>query len=376
MTRRIITIAALAATSAVATTSHADEKRPRPAVAELFEDDAEALLHALTNPTGDPGQGHVETKEVYSGRRSIKIIPMQRFHPAVPGWAFRIAERPKAGEFRYLRFAWKADGCAGIMLQLHDDHDWTIRYTAGIDQFNWGSKFVAGRPPATWTVVTRDLFSDFGPRTIHGIALTAFNGQAAYFDHIYLGRTLDDLDRVDATDAASTPRARLTAKDLDGLWTDLSGGDAPRSYAALWRLVAAADEAVPFLAGKLGPSGPQAPSLAQIRKWINELDDDAFRVREAATAALAAHLDTVASELEVAARGATSPEVRARVTWLLARRDGVPAERERIERAVRVLEYSESSEAKAVLKRLARDSRSIVSKPAKAALNRLTNDRP
>jgi hypothetical protein len=361
---------------AVAAISHADGKRPRPAVAELLEDNAESLLRALTNPTGDPGQGQVETKDVYSGRQCIKIVPMQRFHPAVPGWAFRIAERPKAGEFRYLRFAWKADGCAGIMLQLHDEHDWTIRYTAGIDQFNWGSKFVADRPPATWTVVTRDLFSDFGPHTIHGIALTAFNGQAAYFDHIYLGRTLDDLDRIDATDAASTPRGPLTAKDLDGLWTDLYSGEAPRSYAALWRLVAAPDQAVPFLAGKLGPSGPQAPSLAQIRKWISELDDDAFRVREAATAKLAAHLDSVASELEDAARRANSPEVRARATWLLARRNGAAAERERIERAVRVLEYTESSEAKAVLKQLARDDRSTVSRPAKAALSRLTSGGP
>jgi len=374
--RPIITIAALVATMAVAATSNADGKRPRPSVAELLEDNAEAILRALTNPTGDSGQGSVETKDVYSGRQCVKIVPMQRFHPAVPGWAFRIAERPKAGEFRYLRFAWKADGCAGIMLQLHDEHDWTIRYTAGIDQFNWGSKFVADRPPAVWTVVTRDLFADFGPRTIRGIALTAFNGQAAYFDHIYLGRTLDDLDRIDATDAASTPRVPLTAKDLDGLWADLYSGEAPRSYAALWRLVAAADQAVPFLAGKLGPSGPQAPSLAQIRKWISELDDDAFRVREAATAKLAAHLDSVASELENAARGATSPEVRARATWLLARRNGAPAERERIERAVRVLEYTESSQAKALLEQLAGDSRSTVSRLAKAALNRLAGGGP
>ena len=56
------------------------------------------------------------------------------------------------GEYRYLRFAWKADGCAGIMLQLHDERDWSIRYTAGIDQPNWGTKFVADRrrPSGRW----------------------------------------------------------------------------------------------------------------------------------------------------------------------------------------------------------------------------------
>jgi hypothetical protein len=376
VSRLVIVVTVLVATTVFLEIGHAGPRRSPPAVAKLFEDDAETLLRALTNPTGDPGEGHVETKDVFSGRRSIKILPMQRFHPAVPGWAFRIAECPKDGEFRYLRFAWKADGCAGIMLQLHDDRDWTIRYTAGIDQFNWGSKFVAVRPPSAWTVVTCDLFADFGPRTIHGIALTAFNGKAAYFDHIYLGRTVDDLDRIDATDAASAPRVRLAANDLDGLWADLSGRHAPRTYAAFWRLVAAADQAVPFLAEKLGPPGSPEPAVAQIRKWVRDLDDDAFRVREAATAALAAHLDTVATELEGVARSTASPEVRARATRLLALRDGVSPERDRFEKAVRVLEYAESPEAKAVLERLAGAGRAGVSGPARAALKRLAEGGP
>src|SRR5438876_11139647 len=92
---------------------------PPPAVAELLEDNAESLLKQLTNPTGDPGEGHVETKVVYSGQRSIKIIPMQRFQPVIPGWKYTITEKPGPGEYRYLRFAWRADGAAGIMTQLH-----------------------------------------------------------------------------------------------------------------------------------------------------------------------------------------------------------------------------------------------------------------
>ena len=55
-------------------------------------------------------------------------------------------EKPKTGEYRYLRFTWKADGCRGIMLQLHDEKDWHIRYTAGVDAHNWGTKFVAEKP--------------------------------------------------------------------------------------------------------------------------------------------------------------------------------------------------------------------------------------
>src|SRR5262245_4033326 len=121
-----------------------------PGVAELFEDKADELLLKLTNPTGDSGEGRVEKDVVFSGKASIKIIPMQRFHPRIPGWKFRITKAPKPGEFRYLRFAWKADGCAGIMVQFHDDKDWFIRYTAGIDKFNWGTSFVDAKPSCNW----------------------------------------------------------------------------------------------------------------------------------------------------------------------------------------------------------------------------------
>ncbi len=181
MSRSVIIVAVVVVATAAAAFGYVGAKPSRPAVAELFEDYAEGLLRVLTNPTGDPGEGHAETHDVFSGRRSIKIIPMQRFNSVIPGWAFRITEHPKPGEFRYVRFAWKADGCAGIMLQLAGDRGWTVRYTAGIDQFNWGSKFVAAQPPAAWTVVTRDLFSDFGSLTIRGIALTAFKWPCSLF---------------------------------------------------------------------------------------------------------------------------------------------------------------------------------------------------
>src|SRR4051794_6614286 len=86
------------------------------AVAELLEDNAEVLLLKLTNPTGDSGEGHVEKSVVFSGKSSIRIVPLQRFEPAIPGWKYQIAEKPGPGEYRYLRFAWKADGCLGVML--------------------------------------------------------------------------------------------------------------------------------------------------------------------------------------------------------------------------------------------------------------------
>ena len=49
---------------------------------------------------------------------------------------------------------------------------------------------IAPRPPADWTVMTRDLWQDFGDFTLTGIAPTAIAGPAL-FDRIELIRTLD-----------------------------------------------------------------------------------------------------------------------------------------------------------------------------------------
>src|SRR5688500_15828059 len=147
-------------------------------VAALVEENAESLLPLLTNPTGDPGQGHVERAEVFSGKSGVKIVPMQRFGPQIPGWNYRITEKPRNGEYRYVRWAWRQDGCVGTMVQFHIETGWSVRYCAGQNTPGWGSKFVSDKPPARWAVVTRDLFADFGECTITGIAMTAFQGEA------------------------------------------------------------------------------------------------------------------------------------------------------------------------------------------------------
>lgn len=165
-------------------------------VAVVLEDNAAELLKVLTNPTGDPGEGHVEQTHRFSGREGIRIVPMQRFNNRIPGWAYPIREHPRAGEYRYLRFAWKAEGGTGIMLQLHDEKDWRIRYTAGRDMYGWGTKYVSDRTPQAWTVVTCDLYADHGVQTITGIALTNFDAPSAYFDHVYFARSIEELDTL------------------------------------------------------------------------------------------------------------------------------------------------------------------------------------
>ncbi len=45
-----------------------------------------------------------------------------------------------------------------------------------------------------FVVVTRDLFADFGEFTFTGIALSPVDGEAARYDHIYLGKSLRDFE--------------------------------------------------------------------------------------------------------------------------------------------------------------------------------------
>ncbi len=58
---------------------------------------------------------------------------------------------------------------------------------------------IADEPPRQWQMVTRDLFEDFGPMTVTGISFAPMAGLGqGLYDHIYLGRTIADLDRITA----------------------------------------------------------------------------------------------------------------------------------------------------------------------------------
>ena len=79
------------------------------------------------------------------------------------------------------------------MLELADRGCWAPadmplrRYYAGTNTTGWAGLEVAAQAPRDWTVVTRDLWKDFGPFTLTGIAPTAMGGEAL-FDKIELLR--------------------------------------------------------------------------------------------------------------------------------------------------------------------------------------------
>ncbi|NQT16765.1 MAG: c-type cytochrome [Planctomycetes bacterium] len=142
------------------------------------------------------GAARPHTEAPFSGSTSLAITPPQRWNLRIPGWKYPIVEQPAAGEFRYLRFAWKSRKGRGVMIELAGDGKWPPadkplwRYYSGQNTTEWQAVEVSADVPEDWVVVTRDLWQDFGSFTLTGIAPTAMGGEAL-FDSIELLRTLD-----------------------------------------------------------------------------------------------------------------------------------------------------------------------------------------
>jgi putative heme-binding domain-containing protein len=159
----------------------------------LFDDDP-GFVDLLTEGAGT---ACLETADYHRGKAALAVSPPQRFSAKIPGWAYRIRERPEPGEFRYLRFAWKLAAGDGVMIELAADGNWPAahdsrwRYYSGKNTTGWAAVCVAESPPAEWTVVTRDLWKDFGSFIFTGIAPTAMGGDAM-FDSVELLRSPED----------------------------------------------------------------------------------------------------------------------------------------------------------------------------------------
>jgi hypothetical protein len=234
---------------------------------------------------------------------------------------------------------------------------------------------VGDKPPSAWTLVTVDLFKDFGERTIRGLALTCFDGEAGYFDHIYLGRSVAELDRIDATGLAEAPPREWTAEQLEEKWRDATQGDAASAYRGFWTLVHA-KPAAELMAGKL-KAMQRSGGAAAVKKWLAELDHDDFATREKASEGLAAIVDTAADLLEAELARTQSAEVKFRLKNVLSRRsaDGAGAAGASgmgpLERAVRILEFSRSTEAREYLTELSQgDESDRIVKAAREAVKR------
>jgi hypothetical protein len=167
----------------------------------IFEDESD-FINKLTK---GGGEATLETRDKYSGQASVRVTPDQRYNEDMQGLGLRIRQNPAHGEYRFLQFAWRKKGGETICLQLNHDGKWgpvegsaaKFRYHAGPGPECFGASLgLSSKIPREWTLITRDLYADFGEFTLTGLALSPMDGQYALFDHIYLGRTAQDFAAV------------------------------------------------------------------------------------------------------------------------------------------------------------------------------------
>jgi RNA polymerase sigma factor (sigma-70 family) len=175
----------------------------------------------------------------------------------------------------------------------------------------------------------------------------------------------------DLTTLPRPPALDLPPGGLPALWTDLAGSDAGRANRAAWTLAVHPDAAIPFLKEHVPPAA--AVDERQVRRWIADLDSDRFETRATAAKELEAAGAQAAPALRAALAGKPSPEVRKQAEALLGglRLVRLPELLRRL-RAIQVLERIGSSEARAVLDRLAHGAVAArETRDAAAALHRL-----
>ena len=210
----------------IATSSH------RPGLLPLLKENA-AFLAEFSE-----GEGTLELvgDEHFSGTKSVKVTPGERGRSQLPNLEAPIRSLPRLGEYRYISFAWKKSGGQEIALGLahhgkfggdgfgngrprvrRDPSQFKrpkvrarremesvgrglpygYRYLRGRSNPEIGSAMMLDRKiPDDWQRIERDVFSDFGEFTLTGLSLIAFDGEAAWFDEIYLARTRQDLEQL------------------------------------------------------------------------------------------------------------------------------------------------------------------------------------
>lgn len=162
----------------------------------------------------------------------------------------------------------------------------------------------------------------------------------------------------------------LTPRELDACWKALADADATKAYDAVWKLVAAPEQAVPFLRNHLRPM--RRPDAKAVGRLLADLDSEVFTVRRKANEELSQFGDAINPELRQALAAKPTLEVRRRVQQLLDRAGDWTVERLRHRRAIQALEYIGTKKAKQILDGLAAGAPDTLrTEDAKAVLRRL-----
>jgi WD40 repeat protein len=167
------------------------------------------------------------------------------------------------------------------------------------------------------------------------------------------------------------------ARDLTSAWSDLARSEARAAHRALWGMVSVPGSSVPFLKERLKPV-PVAPAEL-VHKYIEELNDDKFQVREAANGALEELSELAHPLLHRTLENPSSQELHRRVERLLRKEEGLSITPRQLQaiRAIAILERIGSPETIEVLKSLAAGaSGALLTQEAKSALERVARRCP
>ena len=199
----------------------------RPGLMTIFEDEP-SFASQLNRGTG---QVEITNEKPFSGTVSLKVTPDAGDNPRLQDLEATVCDQPRLGQYRWVLFAWKQSTGARVQVQFANDgrlgeilpqlgrrgepdrgrltrgqvrfsgspDDRGLRYgyayDAGAQRQAAGAPFrLNGALPKEWQLNIRDLYGDFGTFNLTGIALTCVEGEAAWFDHIYLARTPQDME--------------------------------------------------------------------------------------------------------------------------------------------------------------------------------------
>jgi WD40 repeat protein len=174
---------------------------------------------------------------------------------------------------------------------------------------------------------------------------------------------------------ASAPvlaRLELTEGELAERWEELKDSDAAKAFHAIKTLGRGGDRSARWLAAKVRPVANADP--VALTRWLEDLDDVQFTVRERAAAALTRVADQAEDSLRGVLERTRSAEVRQRIRGILEVAQDVEPSPDRLReiRAVEALELTRAPAAREHLARLAGGApRANLTREAKAALRRL-----
>jgi RNA polymerase sigma factor (sigma-70 family) len=255
--------------------------------------------------------------------------------------------------------AWSPDGrilASGSIGQVNVDKEYD--YVLHLWEVATGREIVRFEPGSG--TVTALAFSPDGQSLVSGMD----NGTALIWDTSGLARQQRGVLR------------KIASEELETLARDLAAPDASRAHKAVWALVAAPGQAVPFLKERVRPS--PLPDPQRLAGLISGLNSESFDGREKAAANLERLGELALPALRQALTASPSAEVRRRAEVLIAKLRGPVRDSDALRglRAVQALEYIGTPEARQVLDSLATGvPEARLTREAQASLERLARRR-